>query len=80
VGVVWQKPFGRFSDRAGLAGVWADPVDSRGRDQYAAEFFYRLEVIEGLAITPDVQLIFQPALRPQRDFVGVFGLRTRMVF
>lgn len=53
---------------------------SRCRDQYATEAFYRLEFLEGFSVTADVQFIPAPALEPQRDFVSVFGLRTRLVF
>jgi carbohydrate-selective porin OprB len=62
-----------------MAWVWADPSDT-SRQQFASEFFYRLELLEGLEVSPDIQLIWQPANRPDRDFVGVFGLRTRLVF
>jgi len=53
---------------------------SRCRDQYATEAFYRLEFLEGFSVTPDVQFILGLASEPQRDFVGMFGLRTRLVF
>jgi porin len=79
LGLLLEKPFGRTSDRLGMAWVWADPSDT-SRQQFASEFFYRLELLEGLEVSPDIQLIWQPANRPDRDFVGVFGLRTRLVF
>ena len=48
------------------------------RDQYAAEFFYRLEVIEGLAITPDVQLRSLDYLRNVENYYPYwYSARTR---
>ena len=73
-----MKPFGRTSDRAGIAASWSQPVAHTHRDQFAMELFYRLEVVEGIALTPDVELIAAPATEPGRDFVAVFGLRARL--
>lgn len=43
------------------------------RDQYTVEAYYRLQLPEHLAITPDIQLIKDPALNPDDDFVGLRG-------
>jgi porin len=77
-GVATVSPFGRSTDRAGLGTSWGKPVEPAGRDQFATEVFYRLEVIEGIAVSADVELIVDPALQPDRDFVAVLGLRTRL--
>ncbi len=77
-GVVTVKPFGRATDRAGIGASWSQPVAATQRDQFAMELFYRLEVVEGIAVTPDVELIAAPATQPGRDFVAVFGLRARL--
>ncbi len=37
------------------------PPESDLGDQYTAELFYRLQLAPNLAITPDVQLIIDPA-------------------
>jgi porin len=50
------------------------------RDQYTAEAYYRLHLAEHLTITPDIQLIKDPALNPDRDFIWVAGLRARLAF
>ena len=34
----------------------------------------------GKVIEPDVQVLINPALNPDADVVGVFGLRARLVF
>jgi len=35
-------------------------------------------VAQNLAITPDVQLIINPALNPNENVLWVFGLRARL--
>jgi carbohydrate-selective porin OprB len=77
-GIATVRPFGRPSDRAGIGATWGKPVAASRRDQFAAEVFYRLEAVEGIALTPDVELIPAPANQPRRDFVAVLGLRTRL--
>jgi porin len=50
------------------------------RDQYTVELYYRLQVLKHLAITPDIQVLVNPALNSDTDVVGVFGLRARLAF
>jgi len=38
-----------------------------------------LQVVDGIQINPDVELVLYPALPPRRSFVAVFGLRSRIV-
>lgn len=33
-----------------------------------------------LTITPDVQLLFNPALNPDEDLIAIFGIRARIYF
>lgn len=47
-------------------------------DQYTAEIFYRFQLTQNLAITPDVQLIIDPALNPDESTIWIFGLRARL--
>jgi porin len=44
------------------------------------EVYFRLQVTKELAITPDVQLLIDPALNPDEDSVWVYGLRARLAF
>jgi porin len=71
----------------GLLGVgfnWGRPnEDTFGlklEDQYTAEVFYRWDVMKGLELTPSLQLIADPALNQEEDFIYVLGLRARVVF
>ena len=77
-GVATLGPFGRATDRAGIGATWGQPVAAARRNQFAVEAVDRLEVVEGIAITPDVELLAAPATQPDRDFVAVLGLRVRI--
>ena len=56
----------------------ADSFGSGLDDQWTTELFYRFNVTRALAVTPDMQVIFNPALAPQKDVIGLFGLRARL--
>ena len=91
-GSLWERSiilgFGyhpkRKSDVLGVGFNWSRPAeDVYGTgmdDQYTAEIYYRLQVMKVLSVTPDVQLIIDPALNPEEDTILVFGLRARLVF
>jgi porin len=49
-------------------------------DQYTIETYYRLQVLNHLQVTPDLQLLFNPAFNPDEDRVWIFSLRARLVF
>jgi porin len=70
--------FEESKDLIGFGLNWGRPPDSGLDNQYTAEIFYRLQLAQNLAITPDVQLIFNPALNPDEDMLWVFGLRARL--
>jgi porin len=65
IGLNWSRP----SDTAVAPGL---------DDQYTAELFYRIQLSQSLAITPDIQLIIDPALNPDDDSIFVAGLRVRL--
>jgi porin len=68
----------------GFGANWGKPNDSLFRadlnDQYTLEAYYRLQVTKEFAITPDVQLLINPALNPGKDTVWVAGVRARLAF
>ncbi|MHC5008753.1 MAG: carbohydrate porin [Planctomycetota bacterium] len=39
-----------------------------------------MQLTPTLQITPDYQIIIEPAFNPKEDVVGVFGLRFRIQF
>lgn len=71
-------------DLLGVGVNWGKPNRTTfGReldDQVGAEIFYRTPVGKNLEVTPSVQLLFNPALRQDEDFVAVFGLRAKVAF
>jgi porin len=79
VGVSFLNPFGRSNDLAGVGVSFTYPSDSDLRDEYAVESYYRLQLTEGVELSPDVQVIFDPSAGGQ-DVVGVFGMRLRLLY
>ena len=71
-------------DLLGLGISWGRPSeDTFGPgldDQYTAEIYYRFQLLKVLTITPDVQLLINPALNPEEDRIWIFGLRARIGF
>ncbi len=68
------------SDVAGVGFSWGKPSDGALREQFTSEVFYRFQLTQFLAITPDVQLIVDPALNPNIDVLALFGIRARAAF
>ncbi|WP_417345347.1 carbohydrate porin [Ferrimonas sp.] len=58
----------------GFALNWADA----GSDQYTAEAFYYMKLGKHVELTPDIQLIVDPALNPGKDQIWIAGLRARI--
>ena len=67
-------------DVFGLGVSWGSPADGSLRDQFTSEAFYRLQMTQFLAVTPDIQLIVDPALNPGEDVLAFFGVRLRAAF
>jgi len=69
-------------DLLGVGVNWGEPNESSFgpglRDQFTTEVFYRFQLAEQLALTPDLQLLVNPALNPNEDRVWVAGLRARL--
>lgn len=70
------------TDYVGVGASWGRaPVGAngdRGRDQYTFEAYYRLQVLKGVQITPDVQWIRNPAYNTSVDNLWIVGLRLRL--
>jgi porin len=47
-------------------------------DQYSFELFYRWQVGDRLAVTPDLQYFINPALNPDQSSIWLFGVRARL--
>ena len=68
----------------GLGINWGRPnrasFGTASDDQYTLEAYYRFQLFQRLAITPDLQLIKNPPLNPAEDLIWIAGLRARLVF
>lgn len=65
----------------GFAGHWGKPNENTYgadlRDQYVGEVYFRWKVGDYLEISPNLQLIVDPALNPEQDETWIFGLRVK---
>lgn len=68
------------NDVAGVGISFGKPADGTLRDQFTSEAFYRFQLTQCLAVTPDVQLVGNPALNPSEDVLALFGIRLRAAF
>ena len=68
----------------GFGANWGQPnEDTFGsglHDQYSFELFSRFQVTQNLQVTPDIQMIINPALNPDEDTVWIGGVRARISF
>jgi porin len=78
-GFSFLQPFGRKNDQAGVGVAFTHPTSDDFRDEYSAETYYRLQVTAGFELSASAQLIVDPAAS-DRDAVGVFGLRARLLY
>jgi len=91
-GALWEKSISvglgyhtrKESDVLGFGFNWSRPSSETFGpgldDQYTAEIFYRFQLLKILTITPDVQVVFNPALNPDKNVIAIFGLRARISF
>ena len=68
---------GGESNNLGAAINWADTGED---DQITAEVFYLMKSLPWLEITPDIQIVQNPALNPEENQLVVFGLRGRLIW
>ncbi len=79
-GMGWEGKLISKSDVIGAGGAWGEPSGPGLRDQFAMEFFYRLQVSPDNQFTLGYQVIFDPTNQPNEDAVGVFEVRWRITF
>lgn len=80
-GIGVEAPFGRKSDLVAIGVAWSDPSPDDGfRDETLVELLYRVELAKATSITPNLQLIFDPADNANDDFVVVPGVRLLLKF
>jgi porin len=71
-------------DVLGIAGHWGKPnEDTYGtdlQDQYVGEVYFRWKLGDHFEVTPNLQLLIDPALNPGDDRIWIFGLRAKGAF
>lgn len=72
-----KEPLGFRFDRLGVGAWWGNPSNSALGSETGLEVFYKAQIKPFLELTPDVQLVINPALSND-DFEAVVGLRFRL--
>jgi len=80
VGVGIEDVLTQNEDLIGMAFSWGTPSDRSLRDEYVFEMFYRILMTPHTHVTPDLQVIIDPANAPDRDSVALLGLRLRTLY
>lgn len=69
----------RSHDLVGLSFSSA-AINGIDKRQHTMELYYRFQLTEHLALTPDLQWIMNPGLNPNEDNIWYFGMRARATF
>ncbi len=86
LGIAMNDPLGRGpTDQIGLAMGYSDPADTptppaSARGEKIIEAYWNWTYFGGLMLTPDVQLILDPALDSGRESAWVLSLRATLMF
>jgi carbohydrate-selective porin OprB len=79
-GIAVEKPFGRAGDYFALGVGWSRPSDPDARDETFLEVMYRLQLTKTLELTPNLQLVLDPASNQDTDTIVIGGIRLTMPF
>jgi porin len=71
---IWKAYFDVF----GFAVNYSELVDESLRDQTTMETFLKIQLANNIAVTPSFQLLINPALNLQEDYIQIVGLRLRI--
>jgi len=80
VGVGVESPFNREGDLFAVGYVWSEPSDAMLDNESLVELFYRAQLTEHVAVTPDVQVIFEPGDPAADGVTAVLGVRVQATF
>ena len=80
VGFAYQEIAGH--DVLGIGINWGEVNENTfvpgHKDQTSLEAYYRFQLTEQIALTPDIQYIKDPPLNPTEDSLWIVGLRARL--
>ncbi len=54
---------------------WVNPTEGDKKDEYVVETSYKIQLLKGFSLLPNVQLLIDPVNNPDEDQVWVIGLR-----
>jgi len=80
VGIGIDDVFDYAQDTIGMGFTFGEPSAAGLRNQYAGELYYKMQLTPRFAITPDIQVIGNPANDPTSAILGVFSVRGRFAF
>jgi porin len=80
MGLGIEDIFAQNDDVIGVAASWQEPANRTLRDQYVVEAFYRFYLTPHTHLSPDIQVVIDPANAPTKDAITVFGLRLRTLY
>ena len=66
IGLGIEEVLGHNFDLIGVAASWEEPSNPTLRDQYIFEAFYRFHITPHTHLTPDIQIIIDPANAPTK--------------
>ncbi len=75
-----EAPLGRDDDLLAFGVAWSKPSAPGTRDETILELLYRIQITHTLELTPDLQLILDPADNPGDDEVFIAGIRLTMLY
>jgi porin len=65
-----------FDQMISAGAAWSEPADQTLRDEYAFEVSYVYQLSQNFSLTPDIQLVIDPADNPAESKSWVLGLRA----
>ena len=78
-GFALERPFGRKGDRVSGGVAWSDPSPGAGdRNETLVGIYYRFELTPSVTLTPDLQIVVDPANNPKSDSIFIGGLRLEI--
>lgn len=79
IGAQLLTPFNFQNDRLGVGFWWGEHVDPSVGSEYGLEAFYKFQFARFMEVSPDLQLVLNPALDPNKNAVLIGGIRLRIV-
>jgi len=79
-GLAVEGPFGRPRDRFAVAASWSRPSEAGTRPETFIEIQYRIALTHTLELSPDLQIVIDPASNRTTDTIWVPGVRLTFIF